>query len=56
MLIVGLASKFWIALLGRILGGFLNGNMGVIQTMVAELVTNPDHERRPCFLEKVNTF
>ncbi|KAF2191087.1 MFS general substrate transporter [Zopfia rhizophila CBS 207.26] len=44
--IVGLAPNFWLALLGRILGGVLNGNMGVIQTMVGELVTRPEHEPR----------
>jgi MFS family permease len=31
LLIVGFAPNFWIALLGRIVGGLLNGNMGVIQ-------------------------
>lgn len=46
LLIVGLSPNFWVALFGRILGGFLNGNIGVIQTMVGELVKNPDHERR----------
>lgn len=46
MLIVGFASSFWIALLGRFLGGALNGNIGVIQTMVGELVTKPEHERK----------
>jgi len=44
LLIVGFAPNFWIALLGRVLGGLLNGNIGVIQTMVGELVTNPKHE------------
>ncbi|KAF1974724.1 MFS general substrate transporter [Bimuria novae-zelandiae CBS 107.79] len=44
LLIVGFSSSFWIALAGRILGGILNGNIGVIQTMVGELVTNPEHE------------
>ena len=34
------------ALFGRFLGGALNGNIGVIQTMVGELVVNPDHERK----------
>jgi MFS family permease len=43
---VGFAPNFWIALLGRILGGALNGNIGVIQTMVGELVTKPEHEPR----------
>ena len=45
LLVVGLAPNFWIALLGRALGGALNGNIGVIQTMVGELVTKPEHER-----------
>jgi MFS family permease len=46
LLIVGFAPNFWIALLGRFLGGALNGNIGVIQTMVGELVSKPEHERR----------
>ena len=50
MVAVGFASNIWIALAGRAFGGFLNGNIGVIQTMVGELVTKPEHERefRPC--------
>lgn len=50
MIIVGFASNIWFALFGRALGGFLNGNIGVIQTMVGELVTKPEHERRSYFL------
>jgi predicted MFS family arabinose efflux permease len=46
MLMVGFASNIWMALAGRAIGGFLNGNIGVIQTMVAELVTKPEHEPR----------
>ncbi|KAF2133451.1 MFS multidrug transporter-like protein [Dothidotthia symphoricarpi CBS 119687] len=46
LLIVGLAPNFWVALAGRILGGALNGNIGVIQTIVGELVTRPEHEPR----------
>ncbi|KAI9887948.1 MAG: hypothetical protein M1823_000205 [Watsoniomyces obsoletus] len=46
LLVVGFSSNFWLALVGRALGGFLNGNVGVIQTMVGELVTNPAHEPR----------
>ena len=42
---VGLSTNFWMALVGRALGGALNGNMGVIQTMVGEMITNPQHER-----------
>ena len=45
LLIVGFATNFWIALAGRMLGGALNGNIGIIQTMVAELVKKPEHER-----------
>ncbi|KAF4553616.1 MFS-type transporter-like protein 31 [Elsinoe fawcettii] len=44
LLIVGLSPNFWVALAGRALGGFLNGNIGVIQTMVGEVTVNPKHE------------
>ncbi|KAK4940564.1 hypothetical protein LTR10_019323 [Elasticomyces elasticus] len=44
LLIVGFSTSFTMALSGRILGGALNGNIGVIQTMVGELVTKPEHE------------
>ncbi|KAJ6109733.1 hypothetical protein N7486_001968 [Penicillium sp. IBT 16267x] len=46
LLIVGLAPNFWVALAGRAIGGALNGNIGVIQTMVGELVKRPEHEPR----------
>ncbi|PGG96545.1 hypothetical protein GX51_07778 [Blastomyces parvus] len=46
LLIVGFSTSFWVALLGRIIGGILNGNIGVIQTMVGELVKKPEHEPR----------
>ena len=46
LLVVGMSTNFWFALFGRALGGILNGNIGVIQTMVGELVQNPKHERR----------
>ena len=46
MIMVGFSSNIWFALCGRALGGFLNGNIGVIQTMVGELVTKPEHERK----------
>lgn len=46
MVAVGFASNIWIALLGRAVGGLLNGNIAVIQTMVGELVTKPEHERK----------
>jgi len=46
LLLVGFASNFWMALAGRVLGGALNGNIGVIQTMVGEIVKDPKHERK----------
>ena len=44
LLVVGFSTNFFMALFGRFLGGALNGNIGVIQTMVAEIVVNPKHE------------
>lgn len=46
LLVVGFAPNYWVALIGRIIGGVLNGNIGVIQTMVGELVKRPEHERK----------
>ncbi|KAI1747534.1 major facilitator superfamily domain-containing protein [Xylaria castorea] len=46
MIVVGFATNIWIALFGRAFGGLLNGNIGVIQTMVGEIVTKPQHEPR----------
>ncbi|KAL1955249.1 hypothetical protein VTO42DRAFT_8847 [Malbranchea cinnamomea] len=46
LLIVGFSVSFWMALAGRIIGGLLNGNIGVLQTMVGELVKKPEHEPR----------
>jgi MFS family permease len=46
LLIVGFATNYWVALAGRIIGGALNGNVGVVQTMVGELVKRPEHERK----------
>ncbi|ODM19865.1 hypothetical protein SI65_04851 [Aspergillus cristatus] len=46
LLMVGFSTNFWVALFGRALGGALNGNIGVIQTMVGELVKRPEHEPR----------
>ncbi|KAJ5242511.1 uncharacterized protein N7469_000838 [Penicillium citrinum] len=46
LLMVGFAPNFWVALIGRAFGGALNGNIGVIQTMVGELVKRPEHEPR----------
>lgn len=46
LILVGFATNIWIALAGRAVGGLLNGNIGVIQTMVSELCTKKEHEPR----------
>ncbi|KAI1926066.1 hypothetical protein LOZ12_000507 [Ophidiomyces ophidiicola] len=46
MLLFGFASNLPMALLARALGGLLNGNIGVLQTTVAELVTKKEHQPR----------
>jgi MFS family permease len=45
-LLFGLAKSYWVALVARLIGGALNGNVAIMQTMVAEMVTNPEHERK----------
>lgn len=44
-LVFGLADNFWVASAARIIGGPPNGNVAVMQTMVAELCTKPEFER-----------
>ena len=44
-LMFGLAKRYWVALLARLLGGMLNGNVAVMQTMLAEMVKREEHER-----------
>ncbi|KAG4428561.1 hypothetical protein IFR05_015957 [Cadophora sp. M221] len=46
MLIFGFAPNLPVALLARALGGLLNGNIGVLQTTVAEMVTVKEHQPR----------
>ncbi|EXJ90314.1 hypothetical protein A1O1_03413 [Capronia coronata CBS 617.96] len=47
LLMVGFSTNFAMALTGRIIGGALNGNIaGVIQSIVGELVTNPEYEAK----------
>ncbi|KAF1936604.1 MFS general substrate transporter [Clathrospora elynae] len=45
-LVFGMAKSYWVALLARFIGGALNGNVAIMQTMVAEMVKNPAHEPR----------
>ncbi|KAF1962500.1 MFS general substrate transporter [Byssothecium circinans] len=44
--VFGMAKTYWVALLARFVGGALNGNVAIMQTMVAEMVKNPEHEPR----------
>ncbi|KAK0643602.1 tetracycline:hydrogen antiporter-like protein [Cercophora newfieldiana] len=46
VLIFGFAQSLPVALCARALGGVLNGNMAVLQTTVAELVTVKQHQPR----------
>lgn len=46
LIMLGFSSTFPLAIASRVLGGLLNGNIGVLQTMVGELVTRPEHEPR----------
>ncbi|KAI5868528.1 MFS general substrate transporter [Durotheca rogersii] len=46
VLIFGFASNLTVALIARAVGGLLNGNMGVLQTTVAELITTKEHQPR----------
>ena len=46
MLVFGFARSLPVALVGRALGGMLNGNIGVIQTTVAEVITDDSHQGR----------
>lgn len=45
MMIFGFAKSFPVALIARAAGGFLNGNIGVIQTTVAEMVPGKENQR-----------
>lgn len=46
MVCFGFATNLWTAIIARALGGLLNGNVGVLQTTVAELVTKKEHQPR----------
>lgn len=46
MLLFGFAQSLPMALFARALGGLLNGNIGVLQTTVAELITDERHQPR----------
>ncbi|KAH6631817.1 major facilitator superfamily domain-containing protein [Chaetomium tenue] len=46
VLAFGFAPNLQVALFARALGGFLNGNIGVLQTTVGELITVKEHQPR----------
>ncbi|KAJ2979833.1 hypothetical protein NUW58_g7100 [Xylaria curta] len=46
VLVFGFAPNLTVALIARAIGGLLNGNMGVLQSTIAELVTVKEHRPR----------
>lgn len=46
MILLGFSTNLQAAIISRALGGLLNGNIGVLQTTVAELVTVKEHQPR----------
>ncbi|KAI9042152.1 MFS transporter [Aspergillus affinis] len=46
MIVFGFAPNLPVAMVARALGGLLNGNIGVLQTTVAEIVTVKEHQPR----------
>lgn len=46
MIVFGFAPSLPAALVARALGGLLNGNIGVLQTTVAEIITVKEHQPR----------
>ena len=46
MIVFGFAPNMCTALIARALGGLLNGNVGVLQTTVAEIITVKEHQPR----------
>jgi len=46
MIMFGFSKSLPMALLARAMGGLLNGNIGVIQTTVAEMITVKEHQPR----------
>lgn len=54
-LLFGVAPNYWVALVARVVGGLLNGNVSVMQTMVAEMVKVPKHERRSIRRRSIQT-
>lgn len=46
MICFGFSKNLWSAIISRAIGGLLNGNVGVLQTTVAELVKKKEHQPR----------
>ncbi|KAI0553456.1 MFS general substrate transporter [Xylaria curta] len=46
VLVFGFAPNLTVALMARAIGGLLNGNMGVLSTTIAELITVKEHQPR----------
>lgn len=46
MILFGFSTSFPMAVVARAVGGALNGNVGVLQTTVAELATEKEHQAK----------
>jgi MFS family permease len=46
MIVFGFSPNLATAIVARCVGGLLNGNMGVLQTTIAEIITVKDHQPR----------
>jgi MFS family permease len=46
VVVFGFSPNLYVALAARAIGGLLNGNMGVLQSTIAELVTDKRHQPR----------
>ncbi|KAH6659489.1 major facilitator superfamily domain-containing protein [Truncatella angustata] len=46
VLVFGFSSNLYVALAARAIGGLLNGNMGVLQSTIAEVITDKAHQPR----------
>ena len=49
LLIVGFSQNFWVALIGRIVGGVLNGNIGMVNSACVEKENVPTDVRQVSF-------
>lgn len=46
MAFLGISTNFYMVLVARLIGGVLNGNIGVVQATAAEIAPHPNHKPR----------